>query len=89
MEWLRFIVPPAYLLVMGVYFYLWKEDAADRPFGLVLFIGMGRRLLPVEVSEPVDPQSVTTASMQLFDDVQAVPVTAGSPYSRQMIAAWP
>jgi hypothetical protein len=38
MEWLRFVVPPAYLVVMGVYFYLWKEDAADRPFGLVLFI---------------------------------------------------
>jgi hypothetical protein len=39
-EWLRFFVPPAYLTLMGAYFYLWKEDAADRPFGIVLFVGL-------------------------------------------------
>ena len=40
MEWLKFLVPPAYLTLMGVYFYLWKEDATDRPFGIVLFVGL-------------------------------------------------
>lgn len=40
MAWLKYLVPPAYLTLMGVYFYLWKEDAVDRPFGLVLFVAL-------------------------------------------------